>query len=499
MGAVSVAEMLEAEAAAFDAGWTEETLLEFAGTQLGHAVGRFFPQPGIAVGYLGKGHNAGDTLVALGVLRDHYRWQVRVRRAYSIEECAPLVGIVFERHGTFEEWDPSRHQATRAAPVLLLDGLLGSGTRGGIRQPLRDLADEMNELRNHRGACIAAVDLPSGIDPDRGQVFPGAVHADVTFTIGNAKRGLLRSEATCHVGSIVRVSVPPLARDGCDPWQLVTPDQLDVGRAPRPFEFHKGNAGRVGIVAGSRNYAGAASLAALGALKAGAGLVTVHTPVDAVEHVMMRCPPEIMIRGFRSPLEALEHPADSRVIGCGIGSPLESGFAKDLLETIGKSAVPTVLDADGLNLLAHAGALSIVGEQHVLTPHPGEFRRLAPDLADLPREEAVARFVGRHPATLLLKGARTLIGRAGGPFWCIGTGTPAMATGGSGDLLSGVIGALLATADEPDRCAALGAWLCGRAAEIARWETTATEETVTPLDASTHLGAAFRDWRGLLR
>lgn len=495
MGGVSVAEMIEAEKAAFASGWSEEAVLELAGSRLGHAIGRFFRHPGLAVGYLGKGHNAGDTLVALGVLRDEYGWRVGLRTSNAIESCALLVGTMAARCGPFIEWDPADATAPGTRPLLLLDGLLGSGARGAIRPPVAELAGEMNRLRATTGARIAAVDLPSGVDPDTGECFPGAVEADVTFTIGNVKQGLLRCRTAANVGALVRVEVPPLTRDGSDPWNLVTPSLFGIGRSPRPFEFHKGQAGRVGIIAGSRRYAGAAALAATGALKAGAGLVTIHTQEDAVAAVALRCPPEIIVRGFVSPLEALETPCDSRVIGCGIGFPLDGGYAADLVECMRDRDVPAVLDADALNLLADRGDLTLLHERHILTPHPGEFRRLAPDLADLPREDSVTGFIRRSPATLLLKGARTLIGRQGGPLWCIGTGNPGMATGGQGDLLSGAIGAICAGGDQPDACAAFAAWLCGRAAEIALWESDASEESLTPSEVASHLGRAFRDWR----
>lgn len=494
MSAVSVAEMIEAEKRALADGWTEEDLLELAGDRLGHAIGRFFPIAGSAVGFLGKGHNAGDTLVALAVLRDAYGWNVGIRTSHAMEDCAPLVRVMARRHGPFPAWEAGSHHEGRRRPLLLLDGLLGSGTRGDIRPPLLDLADEMNRLRDSAGARVAAVDLPTGIDPDSGTCHRGAVRADVTFTIGNPKRGLLRGSAVSHVGALVLVSVAPLFMEGSDRWTLVTPSRLKFRGGPRSFEFHKGDAGRVSIIAGSPQYTGAAALAATGALRAGAGLVTVHTPEAAVQGVASRCPAEIIVRGYRSPREAMETPHDALVIGCGMGAVAETEES-DLLECIRSSEAPTVVDADGLNLIARTGNLAILRENHVITPHPGEFRRLAPDLADLAREEAVLRFVDRSPATLLLKGARTLIGSRNSPMCCIGTGTPAMATGGQGDLLSGVIGACMDADAPPWKAAAFGAWLCGRAAEIALWEDDGSEESITPGDVASRLGPAFRDWR----
>jgi NAD(P)H-hydrate epimerase len=141
----------------------------------------------------------------------------------------------------------------------------------------------------------------------------------------------------------------------------------------------------------------------------------------------------------------------------------------------------------------------ILAERHVITPHPGEFARLAPDLAGMSRETAARSFADRVPATLLLKGSRTLVTRAGHPLWCNSTGSPGMATGGQGDLLAGVIGARLAVGDSPLEAAALSAWLCGRAAETALGERGISEESLTPSDVACRLGGAFLDWKSARR
>ena len=143
--------------------------------------------------------------------------------------------------------------------------------------------------------------------------------------------------------------------------------------------------------------------------------------------------------------------------------------------------------------------MEILGQNHVITPHPGEFRRLAPDLANLPRESAAREFADRFPAVLLLKGGRTLVTQRNQPLWCNSTGSPGMATGGQGDLLAGVIGARLAIGDAPLEAAALSAWICGRSAEIALAEAGLSEESLTPGDVAMRLGAAFHDWRTSMR
>jgi len=494
MGAVTISEMLAAEGAAKSNGWTEEQLLNLAGERLGIAIARFFPHPGTVIGYLGKGHNAGDTLVALRILRDRFGWKIAVRCAFPIQESAPL---------TLKKWDElglrlplDRIPAWRDFDdlLLLLDGLLGSGGSGPLRDSLLPFSQEMEWLRQNAGARVAAVDLPSGIDADTGEIFPGTVTADVTFMIANAKAGLLRGHAVNATGALALVPVESLTFQGTSGMETIAPQTSDTGKKPRPFDFHKGMAGRVAVLAGSERYTGAAVLAATGALRGGAGLITLFVPREIVAVVSTKCQPEIIVRGYDNPRELLDSRFDSLITGCGLGE-LSGETADGLLELISNSPAPVVIDACALNLIAGRGANSILSENHLLTPHPGEFAKLAPDLADLPREDAARKFTERVPATLLLKGSRTIIARQGEPLRCNTTGTPGMACGGQGDLLAGVIGARLAAGDSPIDAASLAAWLCGRAAEISLNVCRISEESLSPTDVLDHLGAAYRDWK----
>ena len=253
-------------------------------------------------------------------------------------------------------------------------------------------------------------------------------------------------------------------------------------------------AGRVAILAGSASYTGAAVLAASGALRGGGGLITLFVPHKVHSLIAAKCPPEIIVRGIGNPREVLEHRFDALVAGCGLGE-LDAATETGLLELIANSSLPTVVDADAIHAIARSGRLEILTDRHVLTPHPGEFARLAPDLGNLPREDAARRFADRSAATLLLKGCRTIVTRQGAPLWCNSTGTPGMATGGQGDLLAGVIGARLAIGDSSVEAAALAAWLCGRSAEVAMNELTISEESLVPSDVLHYLGTAFRDWK----
>jgi NAD(P)H-hydrate epimerase len=356
----------------------------------------------------------------------------------------------------------------------------------------------MNRLKREAGAWIAAIDLPSGVDPDLGEIHPGAVKADITFMIGAPKRGLLASRAVNATGALALVPVEGLACDTPGGMELISPQTLSAGRERRPFDFHKGQAGRVGLLAGSAIYTGAATLAVRGALRGGAGLVTLHVVEEAFAAVAAKCPAEAIVRPLARPLELLEDPYDARVIGPGLGAATAE-FAEELRALLRRADSPCVVDADALNLLAMTGGVGRLPDHHVLTPHPGEFRRLAPDLARLPREEAAREFTKRHTPVLLLKGARTLVAHGGETLWCNATGTPGMATAGQGDVLAGVIGALLAKGLPPCEAACLAAWLCGRAAERALWHGGHSEESLLAGDTADHLGGAFRDWREAAR
>lgn len=494
MAAVTVAEMREAERGALGQGWTEEGLLDLAGTRLGNALGRWFPQPGTVIAYLGKGHNAGDALVAARVLRDQYGWSLALRCAAPLEQVAAITRRKWEQLGSPAPLRSSPETPTPRSPLVLLDGMLGIGGAGELRPPFADLAKEMNMLRDQCGATIAAVDVPSGVCADTGEACADAVRADVTFMIGNAKRGLLAADAANHTGSLALVPLEVLAVARSGDLTLISPQTMDFAKAPRPYDFHKGMAGHVAILAGCKTYTGAAVMAATGALRGGAGLVTLFVPPDIYQTLAAKCPPEVIVRAFESYDELSDHPADSWCIGCGLGGtdPVRMNHLMDLVAGIKR---PLVIDADALNWMAASGRTGILAANHVITPHPGEFRRLAPDFAELPREQAVRSFTKRHPATLLLKGCRTLVTQNGKTIWCNSTGTPGMACGGQGDLLAGVLAAKLATGAEPVCAAAHSAWICGRAAEIAMQSAEVSEDSLLPSNVAARIGAAHKDWR----
>lgn len=486
MSFVTGAAMRSLEEAAFRRGISAERLMDLAGEGIAARLVSQFPLPGRAVGYLGKGNNAGDALVALRHLR-RAGWSASLRAAFPETAWGALPRKKSRELGLEPEATaPGPHGP---GPLLLLDGLLGIGAKGHLREPLAALAAEMEALRQDRGAIVAAMDLPSGLDADTGE--GGGVTADLTLTVAVPKAGLGTPAGILRSGRIVLVpleDLPPPA--GGDP-AFFCPEAFPGLLPPRCHEFHKGDAGRVGILAGSPGMSGAAVLCARAALHAGAGLVTVHAEEDFPAALAAAMPPEAMVRISPDPVgDAFAARHDSLVIGPGTGN-CSAAYHAALAGHLAADTRPAVLDADALNRIAGTGGQGVLKPWHVLTPHPGEFARIAPDLAGMDRTAACRAFVSRHACTLLLKGARTLVAAPGLPVRFNPTGHAGMASGGQGDTLAGVIGTLLAQDMAGPDAAALGAWLCGRAAErcLAESPLTLAGDTIR------HLGGAIRDWR----
>jgi NAD(P)H-hydrate epimerase len=479
---VTAAEMRAAEEAAFARGITAEALMEEAGAGIARAVGRFFAQPGACIVFAGKGHNAGDVFVAARHLRE-FGWQIETRLAFAPDECAQLT-----QKKLAELDNPSG--AHRARPLILLDGLLGIGGRPPLREPLLSAAREINQLRHEQNAFVFSADLPSGLDADTGAADHDSVFADCTVTIGCAKAGLLADSAIDHVGRIELIALADLRIQAARGHPtLACPESLRSLLPRRPFSAYKNQFGRVGVVAGSLGLTGAAILCASGALRGGAGLVNLFVTPDIYPIIAGCAPPEVMVRPVDSYRDLAQQPVHVWAIGPGLGTQ-RAGEVRHALRTIEQ---PIVLDADGLNIVAETPELlrSPPGPR-LLTPHPGEMKRLAPD-ATGDRATQARHFVEQQSVTLLLKGSRTIITERERPLSYNTTGTPAMATGGMGDVLTGLCAALIAQHLQPFDAARLGAWLAGRAAELALRERCQTEQSLVAGDIVKHLGRAFAD------
>ena len=478
--------MRSIENAIFEIGHTPESLMDQAGERIAQKILRYYPHHKVVTAFLGKGHNAGDALVALSHLKKA-RWSVNLRCDFPLESLAPLTRKKLEQLGLkyFTE------QSTPSANSILVDGLVGIGAQGELRSPLSELATEINGLRNDHGCVTISLDVPSGVDANSGEVSKGSVLADHTMCVGLPKTGLLSSSATSHVGAISLIQLDAIDQhpSTSSKIQLITP--LTLSRKRRQFETHKGLTGHVGIWAGSEGMLGAAALTTTGALKAGAGLVTVFIPPTLYPVLAAMVPHEVMVKPTIDPRILLEQKFDTLIMGPGIGQPVPS-LAERLLYVVKNCEVPVILDADMLNLIARDEKLSVLHANCIITPHPGEMRRLFPLTESLSREETINSVTEQVPATVLFKGARTLVSASNAPLFVNSSGSPAMATAGQGDVLSGIIGGLCAQGYSNLDATKLATWLAGEAAQLAIASNSESDETLTASSITTFLAQAFK-------
>lgn len=501
---VSCREMKEIEAKAFASGVEAEALMECAGRQIAQAVCQFFPVPGVCTVFYGKGHNGGDALVAARYLAD-VGWQIELAPVYPENGLAPLTRKKLEEFNDVSAlpakgWNP-------LAPQVALDGLLGIGAKGPLRPEIEAAVEQMAALKS-RGAYLFALDIPTGLDGDTGEVASKAVEADFTLAIAYPKHGLLADGAVDYVGRLAVLPLPELerfAKTG-DTAEVATLRTLAGLKPRRRFSMHKGECGRVGIIAGSRGLTGAAVMCANAAVRAGAGLVTLFVAPDAYATVAATAMPEVMVTPIGSYSEVLQGRFDALGVGPGLGSNAFQHDAEGILEVIEHFPGPMVIDADALNLLSLNGlqgnltALLRRRGPRLLTPHPGEMARLAPESAGLSRLETVRHFLALFPGeatlALLLKGARTIVGSSDGAVSYNSTGSPGMATGGMGDVLTGTCAALLGQGLGVFDAGRLGAWICGRAAEhLVVGSGWRSEESLAATDLLEVFGQAFREIR----
>jgi NAD(P)H-hydrate epimerase len=361
---------------------------------------------------------------------------------------------------------PFSPAALRSSAVLV-DAMLGTGLGGEVRAPFADAIDTCN----NSGLPLVAVDIPSGLCSDTGRILGRAIRADLTVTFIACKRGLftLHGPDCCGALEFSDLSLPLEAYRAVPPtWRRLDLDVLLAQWPRRPTLAHKGNYGTVLVVGGDSGMAGAAALAAEAALRSGAGLVRVATRPEHVSAIISRTP-EAMVTGVRSgqDLQPLLAAADVLVVGPGLG---RSSWSQQLLQAAAASQLPCVLDADGLNLLAEGQVLKPGRRDHWLyTPHPGEAARLLGTTTSAVQEDRFAAAVQlqeRLGGAVVLKGNGSLI-VAGEQRLLSDYGNPGMASGGMGDVLSGIVGGLLAQGLEGAAAAAMAVCLHGAAADLA--------------------------------
>ena len=479
--------MREAEEAAFAGGIEVEALMDKAGAGIAQTIARFFPHPGRCIVFAGKGHNGGDALVAAAHLK-RAGWKIDLRIASPESDCSELTRK--KLHAIREI--PEGHRPDRLlARLVAVDGLLGTGASRLLREPIRSCAAEINRMRREQNAFVFAVDLPTGLDGHTAEADPDCVQADCTITIGFAKHGLLEDDAIDIVGRLEVVPLPELTPPDAAKNEIVASASSLQSLLPRrKFSAYKNQFKRIGVVAGSKGFVGAALMTTGGALRAGAGLVEVFVPEDIYSVVATAAPQEAMVKPVRSYRGLLDYGSiDIWALGPGLGTSHNS----DVLKVIERDERPMIVDADGLNMLAEkVDILKRARGHRLLTPHPGEMKRLL-DPGRMSRAGIARNFCEQFPVTLLFKGSRTIVSEKGKPLSYNPTGNPGMASGGMGDVLTGVCAGLLGQNLTLYEAARLGAWVCGRAAEIAVFHSGASEQTLIASNVLDHLGPAFND------
>lgn len=423
-----------------------------AGIQLMKRAGRaayqrlleYWPQPEKITVFCGTGNNAGDGYVIAALARaqcidvqiiqvgDPERLRGDAAEAYRY---ALAEGVPFRSYGGEMGLDNG----------VIVDALLGTGLAGEVREPFAQAIRQINDSE----LPVLAVDIPSGLCSDTGTELGMAVHADVTISFIGLKQGLFTGRGVALAGEVVfdDLGVPADVRQGSE----TTAERMNLAALlrklpPRVRDAHKGDFGHVMVIGGDRGMGGAVAMAGEAALRSGAGLVSVATRSEHLAAILGRRP-ELMVSGVISgqELEPLLARPNVLVVGPGLGS---SPWSEQMLQQALKTDLPLVLDADALNLLAQ-GKLSLPAKPRnvILTPHPGEAARLlgcntAQVQSD--RFNAVRTLHKKYGAVAVLKGAGSLVCGGDGPVAVCTAGNPGMASGGMGDVLAGIIGALLA-------------------------------------------------------
>ena len=476
-------------AASGDAGF-EGRLVAHAGRHLAARLAMLLAEMGLQrsagiLFFVGKGNNGADALAAACELHNAgYRTAIRATAPVPAETSAdgatPYAayaamaresGMPFEVLASPDEWDDF-HPLDAGLNAVWVDALLGTGAKGAPRGAVAAAIRAINA--RPASVPVVAVALPSGLDPATGEPAPGAtVRADYTLCMAYAKSCLATATSRAWAGTVETAPMPELDGDGVPPaspgnLRLIEPGDLAPLFRPRPRAAHKGSCGKVLVVGGSPLYPGALVLAADAANRSGAGLVCASTSPAAVVAILARCPGVIARDDLYGDIQLAGHDA----ILCGPGLGRDAEARRVLATLIHETPAPLVLDADALTLLG--GKLDVLlacPRPLVLTPHAAEAASLlgtTPSgiLAD--RQAAAAEIARRANATVVLKGDATLVASPGEPYlWVNLNGNPGMATGGSGDILAGVLAGLIGQGMPTPDAARAAVWLHGAAGDIA--------------------------------
>ena len=491
------------EAAAFDrlaidhGGVPQAALMECAGRSAADILHRLFPQ-GEVVAFIGPGNNGGDGLVMLRTLMAWGR-QVRAVLAHDLDNESERANRSFLRG-----WDFPFEQGAGSDPGIgdldsvlrgasvVVDAILGTGIRGAPRERQAHAIRAIN--RSERP--VFALDTPSGVDGDTGRIAGEAVHADVTVAFGWPKLGTLLQPGRSRVGRLVAVEIgfPPVVEPGFGAF-AVTPGWAEETRPRRGPDAHKNSVGTLLLVAGRTGMAGAAVMAARGALRSGVGLLRVLSSRENRSIIQESVPEAIFVPSDE--VEAVReaaHASRALGVGPGLGDGAEVGALLATLLEVSRG-LPTVLDADALNLAASGEGPTVaewaLDRPVLVTPHLGEMTRLGGLSARAIEEDRMgsARDLARATrATVLLKGLPSIVLSADGAGLVDTTGSSDLAVGGMGDVLTGVAASLLAQGVGPKEAGALALYATGRAAAVA-----ALGPSLTPSDVIEHLPKVWNE------
>ncbi|MBN1269203.1 MAG: NAD(P)H-hydrate dehydratase [Kiritimatiellae bacterium] len=495
-----------------------EVLMDRAGQGVADAVAALMDlagwrHPSILL-LAGRGNNGGDAFAAARWLHEmDYRPEVWLAsEANQVQGDAlkhmsrmKAAGVPLHELPTVEDWEDTRAAGGHAD--VLVDGLLGTGSSGMPRGPVAGAIRYIKERadRSH----VVAIDVPSGLNADTGEAEGDAVEADLTVTMGLPKAGMLAQSAVPYVGTldVVDIGLPPEyveeARLGTE-TELINWRDLEMLFPRRPRTAHKGDFGRALLIGGARGYAGAISMAARSAVRSGAGLVSAVVP-EGIVPIVAGASLETMVSGAQetdqgclaagmwSAWRGRVQDYDAMLVGPGMSrDPEIFMLVRSILRDV---KVPLVVDADAISVFAKQAQWFGKAEGRlVLTPHAGELARLlGKDVAEIQadRRKAALAAVEATGATIILKGAGTVVAAKDKPVCINLTGNPGMATGGSGDVLAGLLVGLLAQGLEPFDAARAAVYLHGRAGDLAALRRS--QAGLTACDIIEEISYAFRD------
>lgn len=511
MRVLTAAQMREADRVTIEeVGIPSLVLMENAGRQVAAAIEALFPNLSmrrVAV-LAGRGNNGGDGFVIARTLIERVvevpvfvigpLAEVRGDARHNLEVLGRL-GVSVVEIADEQAWE--LHFSEISTCDLIVDAIVGTG----LRQPLDGMYPTIVGDLNGSGIPVVAVDVPSGLMADTHEVQGEAIRAMATVTLASPKvcHILPPAQRVCGELVIADIGIPEAIIEGLEgPYvEVITKGVMRAVLEPRDAEAHKGEFGRVLIVAGSMGKSGAAHLTAMAALRSGAGLVTIATP-RSVQPILAAMAPEYMTIGLPEDAagqvtpdaieQVLAAPADVIAMGPGLGTG--DGVRAFVHGVVDRAGVPIVLDADALNAFAgdHAHRLAARdGHDVIITPHPGEMARLlgvSTDQVQADRIKAARTFAEQHQLHVVLKGHRTLVAAPEGSVAINMTGNPGMATGGTGDVLTGVIAGWFGQLLDAEGASRLGVYLHGHAGDLAMADLG--EVALTASDLLTYLGDA---------